>query len=622
MKRKSIAAIALAATLVVSVMGNPMLSTVHAEEQVVLQTEEISSEETVQEGSGTESEEQPTEETDIKNEEEPTEEAGTENEEEPTEETDIKNEEQPTEETGIENEEQPIEDVVRAEEEKTMLNPEDAGTAVQAGEGAAIDEANFPDANFRAWVASQLDTDSDGALSDSEIGAATRINVRNKGIKDLTGIKIFTALTYLDCCNNQLVNLDVSGMSQLYDVEYGSNPLTTLDFRDCPNLVIGWHSDGQETVYISAGMTKYAGCDAVEEHTGNVVIDLDGFYTMNPDGSKSIDLTKVISSTFISVFEETNSDNPNYDINTKVLTIPAGEGVTKVEAGYDASGDSTYWTFYTQINKVDDCVVTFNTAGGSVIEAQIIEKGTKAAEPTAPIKEGFVFQGWYVDQECTQAYDFEAPVNSDITLYAKWGDAVVPVSYVVSFDSKGGSAVDAQTVTEGAAAVEPTAPTRAGFLFKGWYVDEAYTQAYDFKIPVNANITLFANWEEIRCVLVYDVNGGKWKTGGTQTQVIVNSFGKVTLNIEEPTRTGYKFRGWTLEKANASKVVKEVAFDQNRQTITVYALWEKIPQKATIVNTVKTGDETPIGIWVAVVALSAGLSAVLIVRRRRENADR
>ena len=94
------------------------------------------------------------------------------------------------------------------------------------------------------------------------------------------------------------------------------------------------------------------------------------------------------------------------------------------------------------------------------------------------------------------------------------------------------------------------------------------------------------------------------------------------MNIEEPTRTGYKFRGWTLEKANASKVIKEVTFDQNQQTITVYALWEKIPQKATIVNTVKTGDETSIGVWAAVVALSAGLAVVLIVRRRRGNADR
>lgn len=55
MKRKSIAAIALAATLAVSIMGNPMLSTVRAEEsgeeQVVLQAEEISSEQTVQEES-------------------------------------------------------------------------------------------------------------------------------------------------------------------------------------------------------------------------------------------------------------------------------------------------------------------------------------------------------------------------------------------------------------------------------------------------------------------------------------------------------------------------------------------------------------------------------------------
>ena len=630
MKRKSIAAIALAATLAVSIMGNPMLSTVRAEEsgeeQVVLQAEEISNEEAVQEESGTESEVQPTEETAIKNDEQPTEETDTEDDVQPTEETDIKNEVQPTEETGTENEVQPTEDVAQAEEAKTMLNPEEVVAAedvVLSEGGVAIDAVNFPDENFRAYIASAFDKDADGKLSDEEIAAVTTMNATSKNIQDLTGVKLFVNLRKLNCYSNNITTIDVSGMQNLYDIEYQNNKgLKTLDFRNCPSLVVAYHSIQQETVYISAGMTNYGGCDAVRQHTGNIVIDLDGYYTVNADGSKSVDFDSVISSRLISVFNDSNGNNPNYNLETHVLTIPAGDAKTEITAGYDGSGNPTKWTFYTDIQNVDDCVVSFQTNGGSIVEAQTIALGGTVTEPEAPTKEGFVFQGWYVDQEYTQAYDFATPVNTDITLYAKWVDGEVPAAYVVSFDSKGGSAVDAQTVSEGAAAVEPTAPTRAGFLFKGWFLDEAYTQAYDFKTPVNANITLFANWEEIRCILVYDVNGGKWKTGGTQTQVIVNSFGKVTLNIEEPTRTGYKFRGWTLEKANASKVVKEVTFDQNQQTITVYALWEKIPQKATIVNTVKTGDQTSIGIWAAVVVLSAGLAVVLFVRRRRGNADR
>lgn len=630
MKRKSIAAIALAATLAVSVMGNPMLNTVRAEEpgeeQVVLQVEDSSSEQTVQEESDTENEVQPTEETDTENDVQMTEDTNTENDTDSTEDTDTVSDAELTEDTGIVNDAELSEDAVKTDEAEYMLSPEvisETEGAAQTEEGVLIDAENFPDEAFRTYIAGAFDKNKDGKLSDGEIAAVTTISAGGKNIQDLTGVKIFSNLIRLDCYNNNLVQIDVSGMQNLYDVEYQNNSgLKTLDFRNCPSLVIGYHSIQQEVVYISAGMTNYGGCDAIRQHTGNIVIDLDGYYTVNQDGSKSVDLDSVISSRLISVFNESNQDNPNYNIDTHVLTIPAGEGKTEVTAGYDGSRRPTKWTFYTNIQKVDDCVVTFNTVGGNVIEAQTVEKGTAAAEPEAPTKDGFVFKGWYLDQECTQVYDFATPVNTDIMLYAKWEDSEALITYVVSFDSKGGSAVDAQTVEEGLAAVEPSAPTKAGFLFKGWFVDEAYTQAYDFKAPVNADVTLFAKWEEIRCTLIYDVNGGKWKTDGIQTQVIVNSFGKVTLNIEEPTRTGYKFRGWTLEKANANKVVKEVNFDQNQQTIKVYALWEKIPQKATIVNTVKTGDQTSIGIWIVVVALSAGLSVVLIAKKRRGNADR
>ena len=68
-------------------------------------------------------------------------------------------------------------------------------------------------------------------------------------------------------------------------------------------------------------------------------------------------------------------------------------------------------------------------------------------------------------------------------------------SYTVSFDSKGGSAVDSQTVTSGETAVKPTDPTMDVYTFIGWYSDEALTSAYDFNTPVTGNITLYAKWE-------------------------------------------------------------------------------------------------------------------------------
>lgn len=72
-----------------------------------------------------------------------------------------------------------------------------------------------------------------------------------------------------------------------------------------------------------------------------------------------------------------------------------------------------------------------------------------------------------------------------------------PTTYTVTFESNGGTAVTAQTVTEGETATAPTAPTYEGYTFIGWYSDEALTAEYDFATAVNTDITLYAKWEEV-----------------------------------------------------------------------------------------------------------------------------
>ncbi|MDD4166539.1 MAG: InlB B-repeat-containing protein [Endomicrobiaceae bacterium] len=53
-------------------------------------------------------------------------------------------------------------------------------------------------------------------------------------------------------------------------------------------------------------------------------------------------------------------------------------------------------------------------------EAQAIEKKTKAVEPPAPTREGYVFKGWFEDKVGSKKFDFNTLVGADITLYAKW----------------------------------------------------------------------------------------------------------------------------------------------------------------------------------------------------------
>ncbi len=107
-----------------------------------------------------------------------------------------------------------------------------------AAEGdVEINQTNFPDANFRTYVSENIDTDNNGTLSAAEIEAVTYINVREKEISDLTGIKYFTLLKTLSCNNNSLKSLDVSGCTALTLLDCSrNNYLESLDVSGCTAL--------------------------------------------------------------------------------------------------------------------------------------------------------------------------------------------------------------------------------------------------------------------------------------------------------------------------------------------------------------------------------------------------
>ena len=83
--------------------------------------------------------------------------------------------------------------------------------------------------------------------------------------------------------------------------------------------------------------------------------------------------------------------------------------------------------------------------------------------------------------------------------------------HTVTFNSNGGSDVPGQ-IRANAAATKPADPTRSGYVFAGWYTDEACTAAYDFTQPVTDNITLYAKWE---AAPRYYYNSGTTETGKT-----------------------------------------------------------------------------------------------------------
>lgn len=66
------------------------------------------------------------------------------------------------------------------------------------------------------------------------------------------------------------------------------------------------------------------------------------------------------------------------------------------------------------------CTVSFNSNGGSTVASAKVKKEGTVSVPGAPVKDGFVFDGWYTDKELTHKYDFSTVVTKSFTLYAKW----------------------------------------------------------------------------------------------------------------------------------------------------------------------------------------------------------
>ena len=100
----------------------------------------------------------------------------------------------------------------------------------------AINEKNFPDKNFRDYVAGEWDKNHDNCFSPSEIAKATWISCDNREIDSLEGIQFFTEIWLLECYYNNLKTIDLSNNKKLSYINCHHNQLKELDVSGLPLL--------------------------------------------------------------------------------------------------------------------------------------------------------------------------------------------------------------------------------------------------------------------------------------------------------------------------------------------------------------------------------------------------
>lgn len=156
------------------------------------------------------------------------------------------------------------------------------------------------------------------------------------------------------------------------------------------------------------------------------------------------------------------------------------------------------WTTPITANKtayakwVTAVTATFDVDDGYAEPAQVIGTGEKVVRPDDEdqVKAGYQFVDWYTDNTFAELFDFDVAITADTTIYAKYLE-----KFYVSYDSNDGSQVAGQMVLDGGLATEPTAPTKDGFTFAGWYTEIALENLFDFaNDTITDDITLYAKW--------------------------------------------------------------------------------------------------------------------------------
>lgn len=224
--------------------------------------------------------------------------------------------------------------------------------------------------------------------------------------------------------------------------------------------------------------------------------------------------------------------------------------------------------------------VKFETNGGGIISPVVVCKGEPVFEPKIePIKEGYNFIGWYKTDE-QEIYDFNSPVENDITLNARW--EAIPFTVSFSDDSSLYISMSCDSENEYELPAEPQ--KKEGYCFLGWM--QVGTE--NLLSPDQKKFSLSYNPEGYSFVAVWE------KEPILEPELItVSFFNEKTLiskQIYEANKEynvpdvpavpyGYTFGGWKLRESSyvISSDKKTFALNYSENEYVFEIIWNELP---------------------------------------------
>ena len=337
--------------------------------------------------------------------------------------------------------------------------------------------------------------------------------------------------------------------------------------EDDTTLYALWEITGVTVTYVTNG-------GKVAELDDNVVTDSKGKDISNeklPYGTKVNDVRKAVKDGL--KFEGWYLDK---DLTEAYDNAPLTGSITLYAKYY---AEITF-----QIYQNDNYAETIGAKTIKVDEYDKVEL-PKAEDLGVVLRDTDEFFGWYTVKEFGKVQAGQEAVTvenvtatGEVTYCAK-----VLRHYTVTFNTNGGTDVKAQDVAYKGLATVPTAPTKVGNEFAGWYSDAACKTPFDFATPITADTTVYANWNRSKVTITFNMDM-EWMGGTSSTPTIEIYYGDTipttpTTAVPDATFPGYTFDGWYL---NGNPF--DVATTPVTENITLDAKWHLNQFDAEIVG--------------------------------------
>ena len=235
----------------------------------------------------------------------------------------------------------------------------------------------------------------------------------------------------------------------------------------------------------------------------------------------------------------------------------------------------------------------------NVIVEEIYTSGKEIIElPTAPNKTGYTFKGWYFDNgiwtnklEETTYENIE--LKNNVTVYAYYEQDVVATKYNITFMA-GGQVIETIKTSGNELITLPTAPTKQGYTFKGWYFDEnTWTQKLEANTYENTqlenNVTVYAYYEQDEVVVTkYDIT---FMVDGQAVDTIKTAGNEQITLPTAPTKQGYTFKGWYFDENTWTQKLEANTYE-NKQDVVATKYNITFMADGQVIETIKTsGNE-------------------------------